>query len=70
MPECRKYASVAVAENHDAFIALVDRALADRDDPNLREARLAEARANSWQGKAIYLSALAEGLLLERERRP
>jgi hypothetical protein len=59
-----------VAEDHAAFIALVDRALADRDDPTLRERRLAEARANDWQGKALYLSALVEGLLLEREGRP
>ena len=70
MPECRKYASVAVAEDHGAFIALVDQALAYRDDPTLRETRLAEAKANDWQGKARHISLLVEDLLREREGRP
>lgn len=58
MPECRKYRSVLVAESHDEFIALLDRALDLRSDGSYAELLKADALANTWQAKAETIAGL------------
>ena len=50
--ECRKYGSVMVAKDHDAFIEMVDRALKMGHDADLKAALNRDALANTWQAKA------------------
>jgi hypothetical protein len=52
MPECRKYRSVLIGENHADFIRKVDRAIGLRSDPAYLDTLKAEALANTWESKA------------------
>jgi hypothetical protein len=58
MPECRKYQSVMVAQNHREFLSLVDTALGlRRDEPYLAQLK-ADALANTWASKAEAIASL------------
>lgn len=52
LPECRKYNSVLVAEDAEAFIRSIDRAIELGSDSNYRELLDREAHANTWEKKA------------------
>jgi glycosyltransferase involved in cell wall biosynthesis len=56
MRECRKYRSVAIGRSPEEFIALVDRAIASKDDPALQRLLAEEAKANSWASRIRNLS--------------
>lgn len=58
MPECRKYRSVLVGEDHADFIAKVDRALELRDDAAYRQSLHEEALENTWDAKAEVIADL------------
>lgn len=69
MPECRKYASCLIGEDHDDFIAKVDQALALRGDAAYGARALEEARGNAWTAKVAEMDALVDGLLAARAAR-
>ncbi|MDX2200593.1 MAG: glycosyltransferase [Phycisphaerae bacterium] len=48
LPECRKYSSVHIADSADAFVAAIDRALAEAGDVSKRSAAIELAKSNSW----------------------
>jgi len=52
MNECRKYDSVLIGKSHEEFIALLDKALELRDDPDYIAKLDRDARANDWSMKA------------------
>jgi glycosyltransferase involved in cell wall biosynthesis len=58
LPECRKYASVAIGRDAAEFTAQIDRALASRDDQSRRALLRREAEENSWEAKAGAVAAL------------
>lgn len=58
LPECRKYQSVLVAEDHDDFLAKLDLALTLRHDETYLAQLRQEALANTWDAKAAQISAL------------
>lgn len=58
MPECRKYASVMVAENHDEFVSALDKALLKRGAPEYLSLLKEEALANTWGAKAQAIASL------------
>lgn len=58
MPECKKYSSVMVAENHDEFVRLLDTALMVREETGYRALLKEEALANTWQAKAQVIASL------------
>jgi teichuronic acid biosynthesis glycosyltransferase TuaH len=62
MPECRKYASCLIGEDHDDFIAKVEAALALRGDAAYGARALEEARQNAWTTKVAEMDALVEAL--------
>jgi teichuronic acid biosynthesis glycosyltransferase TuaH len=66
MPECRKYRSILIGEDHSDFVAKVDVALALRGDGAHRSLLLQEAEANSWGAKVAQIDALVDGLLAEK----
>jgi hypothetical protein len=66
MPECRKYASCLIGEDHDDFIAKVDAALALRGDPAHGARAAEEARQNAWTAKVAAMDALVDGLAAAR----
>jgi glycosyltransferase involved in cell wall biosynthesis len=70
MPECRKYASCLIGEDHDDFIAKVDAALALRGDAAYAARAAEEARQNAWTTKVAAIDALVDGLLAARAARP
>ncbi|WP_135467437.1 glycosyltransferase family protein [Crenalkalicoccus roseus] len=63
MPECRKYASVLIGENHEDFIRKVDLALTLRGDERYEKLLLEEAAANAWTTKAEYVMGLVRSLV-------
>jgi glycosyltransferase involved in cell wall biosynthesis len=58
MPECRKYASILIGEDHEDFIGKVDAALALCGDERHRSLLLEEAAANAWRTKATFVMDL------------
>ncbi len=56
LPECRKYASVAIARDHAEFVTLVDRALELRGDDATIERLRNDAHANTWDSKALAIA--------------
>lgn len=58
MPECRKYDSVMIANNHDEFVRLLDSALAKACDSEYHTLLKEEALANTWQAKAEAIASL------------
>ncbi|MBQ7714897.1 MAG: glycosyltransferase [Clostridia bacterium] len=52
MDECKNYESVLVANDHDEFIALLDKASGLRNDKDYLELLDKEARDNDWSKKA------------------
>ena len=52
MNECRKYASVLIGHDHGEFIALLDKAMTLREDPDYIALLDKEARENDWSMKA------------------
>jgi len=58
MPECRKYRSVLVAETHDEFIVLLDKALGMTSAPEYLQLLQQEALANTWEAKATVIAEL------------
>jgi len=58
MPGCRKNRSVLVAESHDEFIALLDRALGLTAAPEYLQLLQQEALANTWEAKADVIAEL------------
>ena len=54
MPECKKYESVMIANNHDEFISLVDKAVKmnKEDNKEYYEILKREALENTWDAKA------------------
>jgi teichuronic acid biosynthesis glycosyltransferase TuaH len=58
MPECRKYDSVLIAENHQEFIAQIERALRLRGDPEYLATLDREARDNTWVSKASDIAGM------------
>jgi glycosyltransferase involved in cell wall biosynthesis len=65
LPECRKYRSVLVAEDHDAFLSMLDQALTLRDDVSYRALLQQEALANTWEVKAASIATLIRENLAE-----
>ena len=59
MNECRQYESVMIGHDHEEFLALLDRAMALREDPAYLALLDREARANDWSEKAM---AIIDGL--------
>ncbi len=64
MQECKNYESVLVAENHNEFLELLDRASALKNDSKYLELLDKEARDNDWSNKAEAIVKL----LNENER--
>lgn len=58
MPECRKYRSVLVGEDHDDFIAKIDHALTLREDAVYKQLLQMEALENTWDAKAGVIADL------------
>ena len=59
MPECRKYKSVLIGEDHDDFVAQLENALNKASDVEYMELLDKEARENDWSMKAnAILNAL------------
>ena len=58
MPECKKYKSVLIANNHDEFISNLEKAYKLKDDKKYLELLLKEANDNSWKKKADDIIAL------------
>ncbi len=52
MNECRKYESVLIGHDHEEFIALLDKAMELREDPDYIALLDKEARENDWSMKA------------------
>ena len=52
MNECRKYDSVLIGHDHEEFIALLDKAMELREDPDYIALLDKEARENDWSMKA------------------
>jgi hypothetical protein len=55
LPECRKYPSVHVAQDHDHFIRLMESAWARNEEADYRRLLSRDAEANSWQLKAQHI---------------
>ncbi len=51
MNECMKYKTPHIARDRDEFIALLDKALEEKDDKEYLDALDREARENSWDAK-------------------
>lgn len=60
MPECRKYRSVMIGKDHDAYIELIGEAMGRRDDPGYIEVMQEEALANTWDAKAKVIASLVK----------
>lgn len=60
MPECRKYRSVMIGKDHDAYIELIGEAMGRRDDPGYIEVMQEEALANTWDAKARVIASLVK----------
>lgn len=58
MPECRKYKSVLIGENHEDFIEKIDKALKLREDKEYMQLVDKEALENTWSAKAKDISEL------------
>ena len=52
LPECRKYKSVIIGENHDDYLNKIDDALKLNLDNKYKEIELIEAKENTWDSKA------------------
>jgi len=61
IPECRKYHSVLIGENHAGFISQVDTALQLRGDAAYMALLKQEALENTWKSKAMAIKGLIEG---------
>lgn len=66
MPECRKYSSILIGEDHEDFIEKVDAALALRSDERHRRLLLEEATANAWTTKATFVMDLVRSFVTDR----
>ena len=60
MPECRKYQSVLIGEDHDDFIAQIEKALKLHSDKNYLKLLHKEAEENSWDAKARDIAEMIE----------
>jgi len=60
MPECKKYASVLIGEDHDDFLLQIDKALTRREDKTYIELLQKEAGENSWEAKARDIVEMIE----------
>jgi glycosyltransferase involved in cell wall biosynthesis len=58
MPECRKYKSVLIGENHNDFIAKLDEAIELQKDIKYNEVLKKEALENTWRAKANNIKKL------------
>ncbi|MED4730174.1 glycosyltransferase [Aneurinibacillus migulanus] len=58
MPECRKYNSVMIGENHSDFIKKIDVALSLKENKEYKELMYKEALLNTWNTKAKEISKL------------
>ena len=52
MPECRKYKSVVIGENHEDYINKIEFALNLINDKKYLNQELKEAQMNTWDKKA------------------
>jgi len=55
LPECKKYESVFYSQDHDAFLANLEKAVAACNDPAYKKLLAQEALANTWSSKAAHL---------------
>jgi len=60
LPECRKYKSVLVSENHNEFIENIKKAFALKKDDQYRALLKKEAEENTWVKKAQQIDELIE----------
>lgn len=67
LPECRKYRSVLIGEDHDGFVRKIDEALVLRGDEAYGKVMHAEAEENSWEAKARAIDALLRKNLDSRQ---
>ena len=68
LPECHKYKSTLVAEDHSDFLAKIEHAFTLKNDKNYQETLLGEAIENSWSGKAQIISqAIIRAKNIERQ---
>jgi hypothetical protein len=58
LPECRKYRSVLVGEDHGDFMAKLDLALTLREDEAYKTLLTKEALENTWETKASAIARL------------
>jgi GT2 family glycosyltransferase/glycosyltransferase involved in cell wall biosynthesis len=58
MPECRKYRSVLIGEDHEDFIRKVDKALTLKQDKEYGGLLKKEAMENSWESKVRLITEL------------
>jgi glycosyltransferase involved in cell wall biosynthesis len=58
MPECRKYRSVLIGEDHEDFIRKVEKALSLKQDKAYGELLKKEAMENSWESKVRLITEL------------
>jgi glycosyltransferase involved in cell wall biosynthesis len=80
LPEVLAVPGVRVAQSPEDFVTQIGAALQERDDPQLRAARMAVAAENSWQKRAGYAwetltftggaPAIAEDAESDEARRP
>lgn len=64
LPECRKYRSVLIGEDHDGFITRLDEALKLREDASYTELLRNEAQENAWEAKATVIGDLIKANLI------
>lgn len=55
LPECKKYKSVLYSNCHDEFIKNIKRAVKIKDNKNIKETLVKEAKDNTWQEKSQSL---------------
>jgi glycosyltransferase involved in cell wall biosynthesis len=58
MPECRKYKSVLIGEDHEDFIRKVEKALTLKQDKDYGKLLKKEAMENSWESKVRLITEL------------
>ncbi len=61
LPECKKYQSVFYSQDHNAFLANLEKAVAAQADPAYGALLLQEAQENTWRSKAAQLVEFVNG---------
>lgn len=65
LPECRKYKSVIVSEDHSAFLKNIDKALILKEDTEYKSQLNKDALNNTWESKAKSIAELLNSKISE-----